>query len=112
MLAGSTMSRMNMCRVARAALAMTWSPSMPSCAQRHHSSGGAVLPADVPLQVLAAVEGDHLAGHRGQRKDRQQRASDFLRRGAVAERHRGVLALELRLRSGAGWAARDRGRCR
>ena len=49
----------------------------------------------MPLQVLAAIERDHLPGHGGQGEDGEQGAADLGGRGAVAERDTRALPGEL-----------------
>ena len=53
------------------------------------------MASGLPLQVLAAVERQHLSGHRRQCQDRKHRTRDLIGTGATMQRGGGGLPLEL-----------------
>src|ERR1700722_15229456 len=90
MLADSTRSRRNTWRSARVLEAIRGVSMRLLLWWRGGAPGG-------PLQMLPAIQRQHLSGHRRQGQDGDDGAADLLRARAVAQRHRLGLAVELRL---------------
>src|SRR5689334_6231945 len=90
-LACSTMSRRNTWRMRKSA----WASRSPSL-----EDDASTRP---PLQVLSAVERDHLPRHGRQGEDGEHGPADLIRCGAMAERNGGALPGELLRRLPRAW---------
>ena len=62
-----------------------------------------VLIGQQPAQMLAAIEHDHLPGHRGRRQDEVYRTADLFGRSAAPQGQRGAQATEARRRLMDAW---------